>query len=49
MIEGKILVIDDDKDILLSTKLVLKKEFSEIKTITNPDDIIPYIEKKIFD
>ena len=49
MIEGKILVIDDDKDILLSTKLVLKKEFSEIKTITNPNDIIPYIEKKIFD
>ncbi len=49
MIEGKILVIDDDKDILLSTKVVLKKEFSEIKTITNPDDIIPYIEKKIFD
>ncbi len=49
MIDGKILVIDDDKDILLSTKMVLKKEFSDIKTIANPDDIIPYIEKKIFD
>ncbi|MFC2104023.1 sigma-54-dependent transcriptional regulator [Bacteroidota bacterium] len=49
MIDGKILVIDDDKDILLSTKMVLKKEFTEIKTITNPEDIVPYIEKKIFD
>jgi DNA-binding NtrC family response regulator len=49
MIQGKILVIDDDKDILLSTKVILKKEFSEIKTIAEPEDIIPYIEKKIFD
>jgi DNA-binding NtrC family response regulator len=49
MINSKILVIDDDKDILLSTKVVLKKEFKEIKTISNPEDIIPYIEKKIFD
>jgi DNA-binding NtrC family response regulator len=49
MIDGKILIIDDDKDILLSTKMVLKKEFSSIKTIIEPTDIIPYIEKKIFD
>lgn len=49
MINGKILVIDDDKDILLSTKVVLKKEFSEIKTISDLEDIIPYIERKMFD
>lgn len=49
MINGKILVIDDDKDILLSTKVVLKKEFNEIKTVSNPDDIVPYIEKQLFD
>jgi DNA-binding NtrC family response regulator len=49
MINGKILVIDDDKDILLSTKVVLKKEFKEIKTVSNPDDIVPYIEKRLFD
>ncbi|NOQ28208.1 MAG: response regulator [Bacteroidales bacterium] len=49
MINSKILVIDDDKDILLSTKVVLKKDFKEIKTISNPEEIIPYIEKKIFD
>lgn len=49
MINSKILVIDDDKDILLSTKMVLKKEFKDIKTVTNPDDIIPFIEKKLFD
>lgn len=49
MINGKILIIDDDKDILLSTKVVLKKEFKEIKTVSNPDDIVPYIEKQLFD
>lgn len=49
MINGKILVIDDDTDILLSTKVVLKKEFSEIKTISNPEDVIPFLEKKLFD
>lgn len=49
MINGKVLVIDDDEDILLSTKVVLKKEFSDIKVVTDPNDIIPYIEKKIFD
>lgn len=49
MISSKILVIDDDKDILLTTKVVLKKEFSDIKVVTDPNDIIPFIEKKIFD
>ena len=49
MNEGKILVIDDDRDILLTTKVILKKEFREIKTVTAPDDIIPYIKRDIFD
>jgi len=49
MINGKILVIDDDKDILLSTRVVLKKEFKDIKTVSGPEDIIPYVEKKLFD
>ncbi|MFO7828144.1 MAG: sigma-54 dependent transcriptional regulator [Bacteroidales bacterium] len=49
MNEGKILVIDDDQDILLTTKVILKKEFREIKTVTSPDDVIPFIEKDIFD
>lgn len=49
MNEGKILVIDDDKDILLTTKVLLKKEFNDIKTVTTPDDIIPFIRKDLFD
>jgi len=49
MINAKILVIDDDKDILLSSKMVLKKEFSDIKTISDPEDIIPFVERIIFD
>jgi len=49
MISGKILVIDDDKDILLSSKMILKKEFTEIKVIENPEDSIHFIENQIFD
>ncbi|MFP4024624.1 MAG: sigma-54-dependent transcriptional regulator [Thiohalospira sp.] len=49
MNEGKILVIDDDKDILLTAKVLLKKEFKEIKTVTTPEDIIPFIKKGLFD
>ena len=49
MINSKILVIDDDKDILLSTKIALKKEFAEIKTATDPNDMIPFLGKKMFD
>ncbi|MEE4196253.1 MAG: sigma-54 dependent transcriptional regulator [Bacteroidales bacterium] len=49
MKEGKILIIDDDKDILLTTKVLLKKEFKEIKTVTSPEDILAHIERDLFD
>ena len=37
--EGKILVIDDDKDILVTAKMILKKHFREVNTITDPQKI----------
>lgn len=46
---GKILVIDDDPDILLTTKVVLKKEFGAIETESDPEKIMPLIIKGIFD
>lgn len=46
---GKILVIDDDKDILLTTRVVLKKQFGLIRTETDPEKIIHQLEHEIFD
>jgi two-component system response regulator HydG len=46
---GKILVIDDDKDILLTTRVVLKKQFGMIKTEADPEMIIQQLENEIFD
>ena len=46
---GKILVIDDDKDILLTTRVVLKKDFMIIETETDPEKVMPLIIKGEFD
>jgi DNA-binding NtrC family response regulator len=46
---GKILVIDDDKDILLTTRVVLKKQFGVIKTEADPEMIIQQLDNEFFD
>jgi DNA-binding NtrC family response regulator len=46
---GKILVIDDDKDILLATRVVLKKQFGLIKTEADPERIFQQLENEQFD
>ena len=46
---GKILVIDDDRDILLATRVVLKKQFGLIKTEADPEMILQQLENEIFD
>jgi DNA-binding NtrC family response regulator len=46
---GKILVIDDDRDILLTTKVVLKGSFDSIDTETNPERILPEITSGRYD
>jgi two-component system response regulator HydG len=47
--QGKILVIDDDQDILLTTKIVLKKNFETIYTETEPERVFSGISKGIYD
>jgi len=37
--EGKILVIDDDKDIQVTAKMILKKHYETVKTIDTPDEL----------
>ena len=46
---GKILVIDDDRDILLTARVVLKRQFGKIHTETNPENILKIIDEEEFD
>jgi two-component system response regulator HydG len=46
---GNILIIDDDRDILLTARIALKKQFGHILTETDPRKIIPLIRDKSFD
>ena len=47
--ESKILIIDDDKDILFATEMVFKKHFSVVKTANNPRAISELMKKDQFD
>lgn len=46
---GKILIIDDNKDVLLAARLLLKQHFSFIKTSDDPQQIPGLMEKENFD
>ncbi|MFC2151816.1 sigma-54-dependent transcriptional regulator [Bacteroidota bacterium] len=46
---GKILIVDDDKNILKSLKILLEDEFDSVKTISNPNLIISEYQKEQFD
>lgn len=45
----KILVIDDDKDVLTALNLLLKKQVAEVVTEKNPEQIIPLLQKGSYD
>jgi len=47
--QGSILVVDDNPDILLTTRVVLKKLYNKIITESNPENIPDIIEKHSFD
>ena len=46
---GKILIIDDDRDILLTARVVLKKQFGNIHTETDPEKILPRLLEDSYD
>ncbi len=46
---AKILVVDDDNDVLTAMNLLLKKEVEEIVTEKNPENLIHLLKKKSFD
>lgn len=48
-INASILVIDDQEDILFASKMLLKKHFEEIFTLSNPKNIVELIAKNTID
>lgn len=44
-IEGTILIVDDDKDVLLSAELFLKQHFQKVITANLPTNLIPLIRE----
>jgi DNA-binding NtrC family response regulator len=47
--KANILVVDDDKDVLIAISLLLKNEAKEVITEKNPENILSLISKKVFD
>jgi len=46
---GKILVVDDDEDILLAARLFLKKHFVLVNTIKTPQEIPTQLRNETYD
>jgi len=49
MKKGKILIVDDNEELLIALRLFLSEHFSVIDTIKNPNLIPDYLRKKTYD
>lgn len=47
--QAKILVVDDDADILLTGEIVLKQKFTVVKTANSPEEMVELLKKDAFD
>ena len=47
--QGKILIIDDNEELLIAFRFFLSKHFSQIDTIKNPNQIPEFIRKETYD
>ena len=47
--KGKILILDDDEDILVTTRILLKKHFQVIKTLSKPGLLLNHLEEERYD
>ena len=47
--EGSILIIDDNKDLLMALKLFLSRQFEKIDTLNNPNLILSALDKQSYD
>lgn len=49
IIQGRILVVDDDKDVLTTARMILKQRFSNVVVENNPQNIPGYLKNEDFD
>jgi len=47
--KGKILILDDDEDILVTTRILLKRYFPVIRTLSEPGQLMKVLEEESFD
>ena len=47
--EGSILIVDDNKDLLIALRLILSRSFESIETLKNPNLILSTLEQRSFD
>lgn len=47
--EGSILIVDDNKDLLIALRLILSRSFEHIETLKNPNLILSTLEQRSFD
>ena len=45
-VNGIIVIVDDDRDVLTTAKMILKQQFSEVITLPQPDSIPDILKKK---
>jgi DNA-binding NtrC family response regulator len=48
-IEAKILVVDDDMDVLNTARMYLKQQFTLVQIENNPEEIPIHFERESFD
>ena len=47
--QGRILIVDDDEDILIAGKLLLNRKFSHVATCNRPEHITDFLNRQHFD
>jgi len=46
---GRVLVVDDDRDVLIAARLLLKKQFAVVQTETNPENLPDLLRESDWD
>ncbi len=47
--KGRIIIVDDDVDVLTTARMILKQQFSEVITLTHPDKVPDIVKEKSCD
>lgn len=48
-VQSSVLLIDDDQDVLVAGKLLIKRHFTDVTICNNPDSIPKLLDEKLFD